>query len=255
MSKEEIIRYYENLIDKCHQVIFEKRDKIRGLKQTAISMEFHVARNQRQNNELNQQLDILKKEFAGRMQLMQNDKNSFQQQLFQKDVILKQYQQAFEDLKCKNYQMENVAFTYHMTLQRLKDKELELAQKLEEVQSYNRRIETALRLKNEENYQLSREKEQLIADLKNNISVEDNLRQEIIQVCIQRDEVEKQINMLKEKIGHLNIEIMKLRNENDRLNREKMLSKGGVLNKPLINIADVDLNQDYLGSDRNRFSL
>ena len=46
--------------------------------------------------------------------------------------------------------MENVAFTYHMTVQRLKDKELELLQRLDEAQGIARRIETALRLKHEE---------------------------------------------------------------------------------------------------------
>jgi 2'-5' RNA ligase len=64
---------------------------------------------------------------------MQQDRDNIQQQLYLKESVMKQYQQAFEDLKCKNYQMENVAFTYHMTVQRLKDKELELMQKLEEV--------------------------------------------------------------------------------------------------------------------------
>lgn len=29
MDKEEIIKYYEGIIDKCHSVIFQKRDKIR----------------------------------------------------------------------------------------------------------------------------------------------------------------------------------------------------------------------------------
>jgi hypothetical protein len=43
-------------------------------------------------------------------------------------------------------------------------------------------------------------------------------------------------------MGLLNIEIMKLRNENDRLNREKMLNKSGSIFKPSINVADVDLN-------------
>ena len=46
--------------------------------------------------------------------------------------------------------MENVAFTYHMTVQRLKEKELELLQKLEEANGLNRRIEAALRMKHEE---------------------------------------------------------------------------------------------------------
>jgi hypothetical protein len=29
MSKEELIKYYENVIDECHNVIFEKRDRVR----------------------------------------------------------------------------------------------------------------------------------------------------------------------------------------------------------------------------------
>ena len=48
--------------------------------------------------------------------------------------------------------MENVAFTYHITVQKLKEKELELMQKLEEAQSFNRRVETAIRIKHEEVY-------------------------------------------------------------------------------------------------------
>jgi hypothetical protein len=44
-----------------------------------------------------------------------------------KESLVKQYAAAFEDLKGKNYQLENVAFTYHMTLQRLKERELELS--------------------------------------------------------------------------------------------------------------------------------
>ncbi len=67
-----------------------------------------------------------------------------------KDAVMKQYQLVLEELKCKNYQMESVAFTYHMTVQRLKEKELELLSRLDESQSIARRIETALRLKNEE---------------------------------------------------------------------------------------------------------
>lgn len=48
--------------------------------------------------------------------------------------------------------MENVAFTYHMTVQKLKEKELELMQKIEEVQNNNRQIEASLRMKHEEVY-------------------------------------------------------------------------------------------------------
>ena len=62
-------------------------------------------------------------------------------------------------MKCKNYQMENVAFTYHMTVQKLKEKEIEMQQKMEDTQGLNRRMETTLRLKNEEAYQFTRERD------------------------------------------------------------------------------------------------
>ena len=48
--------------------------------------------------------------------------------------------------------MENVAFTYHMTVQRLKEKEIELMQKVDDLQVSNRNMEAALRLKHEEVY-------------------------------------------------------------------------------------------------------
>lgn len=48
--------------------------------------------------------------------------------------------------------MENVAFTYHMTVQRLKEKEIELQQKLDELQTLNRGLEISLRMKHEETY-------------------------------------------------------------------------------------------------------
>jgi hypothetical protein len=66
----------------------------------------------------------------------------------------------------------------------LKDKELELMQKIEESQGFSRRIETALRMKHEEVYQINRDKEQLVNDLRNTLSIEDNLRQEVLQVCL-----------------------------------------------------------------------
>lgn len=55
--------------------------------------------------------------------------------------------------------MENVAFTYHMTVQRLKEKEIELLQKLDELQNINRGLEISLRLKHEEAYQMKRDKD------------------------------------------------------------------------------------------------
>ncbi len=60
---------------------------------------------------------------------MQREKDAMQQQFMAKESLLRQYQTAFEDLKCKNYQLENVAFTYHMTVQKLKEKEAYLQQK------------------------------------------------------------------------------------------------------------------------------
>ena len=66
--------------------------------------------------ELNNQLEQMKRDFAGRLQIMQREKDSLQQQFMAKEALVRQYSSAFEDLKCKNYQLENVAFTYHMTV-------------------------------------------------------------------------------------------------------------------------------------------
>ena len=76
--------------------------------------------------ELSNQLEILKRDFTGRMSLVQREKDTLQSQYIAKEAIISQYSSAFEDLKCKNYQLENVAFTYHMTIQRLKEREIEL---------------------------------------------------------------------------------------------------------------------------------
>lgn len=53
-----------------------------------------------------------------------------------------------------------------MTVQRLKEKEIFLSQKNEELQDINLQIETALRVKHEEHYHLNRDKDTLANDLK-----------------------------------------------------------------------------------------
>ncbi len=65
-----------------------------------------------------------------------------------------------------------------------------------------------------------------MSDLRNSIGIEENLRQEVIQACMQRDDAEKEVNVLKEKIGNLNLELLRQRNEIDKLNREKILNNG-----------------------------
>lgn len=38
MDKSDIIKYYEGLLDKCHDVIITKRDSIRSLKEQKLSL-------------------------------------------------------------------------------------------------------------------------------------------------------------------------------------------------------------------------
>jgi len=52
MDKSEIIKYYEGLLDKCHEVIIKKRDQNRTLRESKLSLQFNISRVQRQNNEL-----------------------------------------------------------------------------------------------------------------------------------------------------------------------------------------------------------
>ena len=42
---------------------------------------------------------------------------------------------------------------------------------------------------------------------------------------MQRDDAEREINELKEQIGNINLESMRMRNEIDRLNRELIMNK------------------------------
>ena len=63
---------------------------------------------------------------------------------------------------------------------------------------------------------------------------------------MQRDDAEREINVLKEKIGNLNLEILKQRNEIDRLNRELMLNKGAAIaQKPLIITEESKYSPNY----------
>jgi hypothetical protein len=38
MDKEDIIKYYEGLLDKCHEVIIKKRETVRIQKEAKLSM-------------------------------------------------------------------------------------------------------------------------------------------------------------------------------------------------------------------------
>ncbi|CDW79238.1 UNKNOWN [Stylonychia lemnae] len=168
MDKIDIIKYYEGLLDKCHE----------------------------------------------------REKDALQQQYAAKETLLKQYQSAFEDLKCKNYQLENVAFTYHMTVQRLKEKELTLSQRNEDLHEQSIRVEAALRAKHEEAYQIQREKDSLTYDLRRQQEIEDQLRMELDQMQVMRDVAEKDVDDMKKKLSKLDIDMMRLQGENQRLKRD-----------------------------------
>ncbi len=67
MDKTEIIKYYEGIIDKCHEVIIQKREIIRQYKENKLSLQFHINRTQRANIELMNQQEQLKRDFSGRL--------------------------------------------------------------------------------------------------------------------------------------------------------------------------------------------
>jgi hypothetical protein len=77
MEKENIIKYYESIIDKCHDVIMAKRDSNRSLKQQHLTLEYHLNTTIRSNSELQQQNELLKKYFSGRLTIIQNDRDNF----------------------------------------------------------------------------------------------------------------------------------------------------------------------------------
>eukprot|EP00347_Sterkiella_histriomuscorum_P013121 403365937 len=220
MDKSEIIKYYESLLDKCHEALIDKRDSVRSLKEQKLSLQFTVSRFQRSNLELKAQVEQLKRDFSGRLIIIQREKDALQQQFMAKEALLKQYQQAFEDLKGKNYQLENVAFTYHMTVQRLKEREIDLSQKNEELQELNMKIDNALRMKHEDCYQIARDKDVLLGDIRKLEDIQESLKMDSDQLRIQRDLAEQDIDSLKQKIGELELKLLKLQNENQRLSRD-----------------------------------
>jgi hypothetical protein len=57
MDKQEIINYYEGLLDKCHETLLVKRNSIRNLKQVKLSLQFQLSRTQRMNTELVNQVE------------------------------------------------------------------------------------------------------------------------------------------------------------------------------------------------------
>ena len=86
-------------------------------------------------------MDNIKRDSAQKALILSKERDTYQEGLLKREQQLRNYQSAFEDLKQKNYQLENVAFTYHVTLQRLKEKEIEVVKKLEEAYKQNRHLE------------------------------------------------------------------------------------------------------------------
>ena len=70
MSNEELIKYYEEIIDKCHRSLNLKKDRNRQLKQKVLLAEFNMNRAQRLCFELSNQIEILKRDYSGRVNLI-----------------------------------------------------------------------------------------------------------------------------------------------------------------------------------------
>lgn len=68
-----------------------KRDSNRSLKQQHLSLEYHLSTTVRSNTELQQQNELLKKYFSGRLAIIQTDRDNFQQQFLAKEIMIKQY--------------------------------------------------------------------------------------------------------------------------------------------------------------------
>lgn len=92
-----------------------------------------------------------------------------------------------------------------MTVQQLKEREIEITGKLEESTSIQRKIEAALRLKHEEVYQANREKENTTNELRSRLQMEDQLRMEADNLSSQRDDLESEVNELKSKLTELTL--------------------------------------------------
>lgn len=198
MDKAGIIRYFSNKIELYAEIVNEQRQKKKILKEKLISMEFQVNRGQRVNHDLSQQIEYLNREYSANLQMIIREKDTMQQQLFTKDNLVQQYANAFEDLKCKNYQMENVAFTYHMTVQRLKEKEIELMQKFEDNTNNHRNLEISLRMKHEEAYQMMKERDHAHAELNNHKLLCESLKEEVMALSNKRIQAENELYNLKE---------------------------------------------------------
>ena len=78
MSKEDLIKYYEEIIDKFHHIINMKKDKNRQQKQKLLLAEFNMNRSQRMCYEISNQMEILKRDFAGRIGIIQREKDTLQ---------------------------------------------------------------------------------------------------------------------------------------------------------------------------------